>query len=197
MPLYLPFAAEACWMTNDWDRLQECVAGLSTERVGEFNVGVGVTLLSLYEGKLAKAQTAMDQLRLDIMRGVSTRRVQNLDACHESLLRLQALTELEAISGVVPDSLADRSAFFASLDRRLEVVGAYTADKQYLLGLRRAAMQLSRSASPPNVPALAYLKQIRVHEQRALFCLAGKRKTCPQGWLYETSIRRSPACLQT
>ena len=146
--MYQPFVAEACWMTNDWDRLQDCVAGLSTQRMGEFNVGIGVALVSLYQGDVKRAQSAVDQLRLDVMRGLSTRRIQSLDTCHEPLLKLQALTELEAISGVVSDKREDCDALFSSLKRRLEVVGAYTADKQYLLGLRRAAMQLSRFVVP-------------------------------------------------
>jgi hypothetical protein len=41
----------------------------------------------------------------------------------------------------------ERLNILESLNRRLEVLGAYLNDKQYLLGIRRAAMQLSRSVS--------------------------------------------------
>jgi len=43
-----------------------------------------------------------------------------------------------------PTKPSDRDVILENLDRRLDIIGAYTSDKQYLLGLRRAAMSLSR-----------------------------------------------------
>jgi serine/threonine-protein kinase ATR len=40
--------------------------------------------------------------------------------------------------------LSNRQVVIENLDRRLDIIGAYTSDKQYLLGLRRATMSLSR-----------------------------------------------------
>lgn len=68
----------------------------------------------------------------------------SVQASHGHLVKLHALYELETISGANPAMRRDREAIIDSLDRRLDIVGAYTSDKQYLLGVRRAAMTLSQ-----------------------------------------------------
>lgn len=60
------------------------------------------------------------------------------------MLKFHVLTELEMIAGTAKDASTERTNILESLSRRLEVIGAYLNDKQYLLGIRRAAMQLSR-----------------------------------------------------
>jgi serine/threonine-protein kinase ATR len=64
------------------------------------------------------------------------------------MLKFHVLTELEMIAGTDSPDIG-REKVLESLNRRLEVVGAYLNDKQYLLGIRRAAMQLSRSVPSP------------------------------------------------
>ena len=59
------------------------------------------------------------------------------------MLKFHVLTELEMIAGTA-DTTTGRANIIVTLSRRLEVIGAYLNDKQYLLGIRRAAMQLSR-----------------------------------------------------
>ena len=68
----------------------------------------------------------------------------SLQACHDTMLKFHVITEVEIISGLHDLETQDRPALLESLDRRLEVFGAFLSDKQYSLGLRRAAMQLSR-----------------------------------------------------
>ena len=84
-------------------------------------------------------------LREGVVRGLSPTVTSSLQACHDQLLKLHVLYEIEAISGISDNATADRDAILGGLDRRLDVLGAYTSDKQYLLGIRRATMQLSRS----------------------------------------------------
>lgn len=59
------------------------------------------------------------------------------------MLKFHAITEVEAISSA-PVEATEKSSLLSSLDRRLDLLGAFVSDKQYLLGLRRAAMQLSK-----------------------------------------------------
>jgi len=68
----------------------------------------------------------------------------SLYAAHEHIVKLHTLYELEAISGLSSFTPCDREDILLNLDRRLDILGAYISDKQYLLGVRRAAMQLSR-----------------------------------------------------
>ena len=67
----------------------------------------------------------------------------SLATAHPLTIKLHALYEIEQIGAVrtasfTADELVDR------MNKRLDLLGAFTADKQYLLGVRRAAMQLSR-----------------------------------------------------
>lgn len=141
-PRILSLAAEASWVTGKWRTLGEL---LSTTPAGlqDFNVGVGQALLSLRqkdnEGFIAK----INDLRKSIARGLSPSNTASLQACHEPMLRLHVLYEIEAISGAIDSSSISRTDLLKNLDRRLDLLGAYTAEKQYILGLRRAAMQLS------------------------------------------------------
>ena len=60
------------------------------------------------------------------------------------MVKLHALYEIETISGVMTSTPPEREAILENLDQRLDVIGAYTSDKQYLLGIRRATMLVSK-----------------------------------------------------
>jgi serine/threonine-protein kinase ATR len=60
------------------------------------------------------------------------------------MVKLHALYEIETISGVMTSTPSEREAILENLDHRLDVIGAYTSDKQYLLGIRRATMLVSK-----------------------------------------------------
>jgi serine/threonine-protein kinase ATR len=58
---------------------------------------------------------------------------------HNHLLKLHVLHEVEALSG-----LSDGAPKLTVLPGRLDVLGSYTDDKLYILGVRRAVMEASR-----------------------------------------------------
>ena len=118
---------------------------MSTEASdGDFNVGVGKALLALSEDNLSHVSEILDQLRRSTARGLSAANTTSLQGCHDSLLKFHVLTEIEII-GSVRDMDKDKKANLASLmDQRLDVLGHFMSNKQYLLGIRRAAMQLSK-----------------------------------------------------
>jgi serine/threonine-protein kinase ATR len=89
-------------------------------------------------------QRSISGLRVDITRGLSVSATASLAAAHPQTIKLHALYELEMISGMSTSNL-DPNNLIETLDRRLDVLGAFTEGKQYLLGLRRAAMGLSKS----------------------------------------------------
>ncbi|KAL0265042.1 serine/threonine-protein kinase M1 [Diplodia seriata] len=140
-PKILSLAAEASWVTGKWrvlgDLLSTAPAGLQ-----EFNVGVGDALLSLRQKDAKGFVAKINDLRESVARGLSPSTTASLQACHDPMLKLHVLYEIEAISGGTESSLS-RTDLLKNLDRRLDFLGAYTAEKQYVLGLRRAAMQLS------------------------------------------------------
>lgn len=140
----LPFAAEASWVTGKWEKLRQYLTPAVEEFGGDFNVRIGVALLALSQGQLDKFTNTLDNLRQITAKSLSATNTTSLQACHEAMLRLHAITEVESISGVHAPKGDDKASLLSSLDKRLDLLGAFESDKQFLLGLRRATMQLSR-----------------------------------------------------
>ena len=139
----LPFATEASWATGRWAALQR-YTNMAPDTSGEdFNISIGRALLELQKRDIAQFTTSIRSLREQIACSLTKTTTPSLSACHNDMLKFHVLTELEMIAGTDSPDLG-RDKVLESLNKRLEVVGAYLGDKQYLLGIRRAAMQLSR-----------------------------------------------------
>ncbi|KAJ6084451.1 hypothetical protein N7486_011251 [Penicillium sp. IBT 16267x] len=149
---FLPFAVEASWITGRWSKLKGYLELCAEKGTGDFNVGIGSALCTLQgrhennDALLAEKSEAftktINQLRLNVARSLTANSVTSLQSCHDDMLRLHALADVEAIANARTrnPSYPDLSA---ALKRRLDVVGGYIAEKQYLLGIRRAAMELA------------------------------------------------------
>ena len=142
-PRLLPFAVEASWITSRWDKLREYIRLSEISKPGDFNVRLGSTLLSLHQGDTERVTTSMREMQLDLGRGLTVSSVSSLQSCHDTLLKLVVLDDIETLLSITSEPVADRNSLQYALNRRLEVVGGYVSDKQYVLGLRRAAMELS------------------------------------------------------
>jgi len=110
----------------------------------DFNVGIGRALLALRHNSRPDFQGIIEELRELLAKSMSPSSTTSVQASHDHLVKLHALYEVETISGMSSGIVTDRETVLENLDRRLDIIGAYTSDKQYLLGLRRAAMTLSR-----------------------------------------------------
>jgi len=139
-----PFAVEASWVTGKWDKLTEYITDAKDEARGDFNIGIGTALLALHEKKYDQTVEILNTLRCDIAKSMSMSSTTSLQACHDAMLKFHIITEVELISGVGELGNLDPTASMLSLNQRLDVLGAFLPDKQYILGLRRASMQLSK-----------------------------------------------------
>ncbi|KAK0105320.1 serine/threonine-protein kinase M1 [Cadophora gregata f. sp. sojae] len=158
----LPFAAEASWATGRWATLAKYTS-MAPPGIGEdFNVNVGRALLALQKSDEDLFISSVKSLRDRIARSLSIATTSSLGACHDTMLKLHVLTELEMIAGTDQASSENLSGILESLNRRLEVIGAFLNDKQYLLGIRRAAMQLSRLDFGERNIASAWLTSARL-----------------------------------
>lgn len=142
----LPFATEAAWSAGKWTQLERILASSNsqTNTFLDFNVGVGRALLALRRKDSAEFKVIIATLRETLARSLSPSSTTSLQTCHDTLVKLHALYEIESISGMAPQGTPNRAVILENLDRRLDIIGAYTSDKQYLLGVRRATMSLSR-----------------------------------------------------
>lgn len=148
VPRLLPFAIEASWATGRWEVLEKYTSMAPKESGDDFNIHIGQALLALHkeEGKTGRFKSIVGYIREKIASSLSEPTTSSLAACHDTMLKLHVLTELEMIAGTDADANVevDRTPILESLNRRIEVIGAYLNDKQYLLGIRRAAMNLSK-----------------------------------------------------
>ena len=140
----LPFATEASWVTGKWDKLRNYLSQSRESSQGDFNAEVGQALLALLDKKLDKFSDILDKLRRNTAIGLSTNNTASLQSCHESMLKFHVLTEMEIISGIRDASQPKKANLLTSLNLRLDALGPFLSDKQYILGLRRAVMQLSQ-----------------------------------------------------
>ncbi|KAI8936862.1 hypothetical protein NX059_006098 [Plenodomus lindquistii] len=143
----LPFAVEAAWSVGKWEQLERLLGASPSANFPasiDFNVGVGYALLALHHQQTTKFQAIITTLRRSLAQSLSPSATASIQACHDQLVKLHALYEIEAISGMNATAVHDRDAILQNLDLRLDTIGAYTSDKQYLLGIRRAAMTFSR-----------------------------------------------------
>ena len=139
----VPFAAEAAWTTGRWDTLSRFLATDAGCANHDFDTEVGRLFLSLQAKDSARFNTLLTSMRDSIACGISSSTTTSLAAAHPLTIKLHVLYELEQIGAVeAPNLSVDQ--LVERMDKRLDILGALTADKQYLLGIRRAAMQLSR-----------------------------------------------------
>ncbi|KAG7128394.1 Protein kinase rad3 like protein [Verticillium longisporum] len=98
------------------------------------------------QGKPARTKftETLDLMRKKIASGLTYTATSSLQASHELMLRCHILTDIELITREREVDGPQHQATLKLLERRLEVLGAYVYDKQYLLSIRRAAMQLSQ-----------------------------------------------------
>ena len=146
----ISFATEAAWNTAKWDVMGAQVTKYQGNPYNDFNVSVGslferlrqpggssVLLPGTFEGDLRN-------VREMVAASMTPATTSSLSACHDLMLKSHVLTDLEILAEAQSSQGPERQQALLSLDRRLEVVGSYVSDKQYLLGIRRAAMELMR-----------------------------------------------------
>ena len=141
----VPYAVEASWATGRWQTLQKYLGSYNAgNHLEVFNLGIGSALLSLKDGKPDQFKDYMRELRDKVASSMSYSATVSLQSCHDAMLKCHVLTDLEIIADHSKNAKRDQQEIQAHLTRRLEVLGAYVSDKQYLLGIRRAAMELMR-----------------------------------------------------
>ncbi|KAI0427754.1 phosphatidylinositol 3 [Xylaria sp. FL1042] len=140
----VPFAVEAAWATGRWQTMQKFFSKYQGDPSEDFNVSIAQALLYLQRGWTKEFVQAMKAMRERVGASMTSSTTASLQACHEPILRAHVLTDLELIAGVNNDGDQHPQDILKSLSRRLEVLGSYVNDKQYVLSVRRAAMELSR-----------------------------------------------------
>ncbi|EMR70330.1 putative protein kinase rad3 protein [Eutypa lata UCREL1] len=112
------------------------------DRAENFNVSVAQALLYLQQGWTKSFVEEMKVLRERVSSSMTFSATSSLQTSHEPMLKCHVLTDLDLIAGINNDGNQHLQETLKVLNRRLEVLGSYVNDKQYALGIRRAAMEL-------------------------------------------------------
>ncbi|CAI4211035.1 unnamed protein product [Parascedosporium putredinis] len=146
----LPFAVEASWATSRWESLSKYLdlAKSSEAAYADFDVAIGEVFRDFHLGRTDNLLPAINGIRERIAASMGFTETASLQSCHDIMLRCHILTDLELIlshqgQSQLGDELDNRPTL-SILRRRLDVLGAYVEDKQYLLSIQRAAMELRR-----------------------------------------------------
>ncbi|KAK1813304.1 serine/threonine-protein kinase M1 [Friedmanniomyces endolithicus] len=137
----LPLAVEAQWMTGDSALLGTRVGDLRPADTQDLNVAVGQMLAAAADGQDESLLEQLRSLRISIAQSMSETGTGSLQSCHDDLMKLHTLYEIQAMTR--PDG-HDVAHFMDCADGRLAALGSYNTDKQYVLGMRRAVMRISK-----------------------------------------------------
>ncbi|KAI1816156.1 phosphatidylinositol 3 [Poronia punctata] len=140
----VPFAVEASWATGKWQTVEKFLGRYQGDPTEDFNVSVAQALVFLRKGWTKEFFEILRNTRERIGSSMTSSTTASFQVCHEPLLRAHVLSDLELIAGMNSDGDQHPQDILKSLERRLEVLGSYVNDKQYVLSVRRAAMGLLR-----------------------------------------------------
>ena len=138
----LPFAVEACWTTSKYSKLDDYVR-LMPDTSNNFNVGVGQALSALFHNDNELFTTTIQHLQRITAQSLSTTNTSSLQECHQYMLQFHVLAEVETIGCSAGRIDFEKPNLLKSLNQRLDILGPFMADKQYILALRRATMELA------------------------------------------------------
>jgi serine/threonine-protein kinase ATR len=138
----LPYATEAAWFTGRWDNLKEFINTAEARRSQDFNVGLAKVVVAIEDGDDVILQSSLKGLRKSVCQGLTSSSTSSLSAVRPHLLKLHILYEMEVLGGLRNGESTEDALM--PLHGRLEILGSFTEDKQFVLGLRRAAMSLSK-----------------------------------------------------
>lgn len=124
--------------------MQKFMLKYQGDRSEDFNVSIAQALLHLRKGWIKSFVKDMRVMRDRIASSMTLTATSSLQACHDSVLKCHVLTDLELIAGINDDGSQHLQATLKTLENRLEILGSYVNDKQYILGIRRAAMEVMR-----------------------------------------------------
>lgn len=158
----VPFAVEAAWTNHNWKVLSQIVDE-TANNTSDFNVGVGTILQALQQRDQYRAASLISDIRIASAASLTSNSTSSLQSCHDVLLRLHVLDDLESISFASNND----PTLLTNLDRRMQCLGADVSTKQYLLSLHRAAMALAPQFNNLNV-ASAWLATAKLARKASL-----------------------------
>lgn len=134
-----PYAIESAWATCRWTALSKLV---SSDPGDDFSTTLGKVMVQYHQGNPEVCSGLIEDLYKNSALELTPNIITSLENSHDSLRKLHTIDDLRLILGTTPD---DKAATLKILPKRLDILGSNVRDKQYLLSVRRAAMQINKS----------------------------------------------------
>ncbi|KIV90128.1 hypothetical protein PV10_07469 [Exophiala mesophila] len=151
-----PYAMEAAWGTSRWDRLAACIPKTGGY---DFTSHIAEVMLAVNKHDETTAIQLLEELYRTTTSELTPASIVSFQAGHDTLLRLHVLNDIHLMTASPKE---DRVNVLRNLNARLDVLGSNVADKQYLLGIRRAIMSLRTDMFGSNDVASAWLASARL-----------------------------------
>ena len=136
--------AQAIWSTGEWQTLNHFGSSMLQSLALDFNVACCSAMHSLKQESRHEYKAIIDDIRTQLSQTFTASSTASLQASHDQLFKLHTLYEIELLGGLSMDpGKIEKAPLQEKLARRLDVLGGSLAEKQYLLGIRRAAMELA------------------------------------------------------
>lgn len=195
---WVKLGVEVSWLSSDWDKLQSWLTKGNKDDYYETHIGNALMAVKGSDGN--KLRECINKARQGVAKDISAINITSLAQCHDDLIKLHALTDLEDV--------VIRKRGQNSLDTRLQVVGSDYTARRHLLALQRSAIMLT--TNDKNMIAMSWLKTAqdsRAQGQNSM-ALQSSIKTCNYGnelgkvenarVLWEQGEqRKAPAMLET
>ncbi|MBE3050251.1 hypothetical protein IMZ48_48695 [Candidatus Bathyarchaeota archaeon] len=142
----IPFAVEAAWATGRWETLAKYLdlSRSSDAAYIDFDVAIGEVFRDLQRGRVKNLVPAINSIRERIAASMGLTETASMQACHDIMLRCHVLADLELVISAQACEGQENQDVMCVLQRRLGVLGSHVEDKQYLLSIQRAAVELRR-----------------------------------------------------
>lgn len=116
---------------------------MASENVRNYDINLGRALHALGQQDMKMFQENLDIAREEVIGMMTETSTNSVRQCHDLLVKLHGLAELQEITGLLNTPGHKESTLKKYMESRLDVMGSYSRDKQYILALRRAVFALS------------------------------------------------------
>ena len=137
--------AESAWTTERWDVLSGSLAKLPPDHDPDFDTGVGKILLMLRADDKEQSSMLLSRLRGNVVRQLSATNIKSLQSCHDIMLRLQILSEMEEVADHTRGAQRRPvSTLVKVLRQRADSLGTFPTQQQKLLSIQRAILNVTK-----------------------------------------------------
>ena len=107
-------------------------------------MAIGEVFRDLQQGNTKNLIPAINSVRERIAASMGLTETASMQACHDIMLRCHELADLELVISSQASEGQENKEVMKVLQRRLDVLGSHVEDKQYLLSIQRAVLELRR-----------------------------------------------------